>query len=95
MKKIYLALSLLAAFAVSSCSSTMGTPGMITNNPVGKKVGTAKYSVILGIFQSPMNADIGAAKAAQNGKITKIATVDYKVESNMFKTTYSTIVTGE
>jgi hypothetical protein len=86
-------LSVIFAFAlVSSCS--VSAPVLITNNTIGKKTGKAEYSVILG-FIRPMDADIGIAKAAKNGKITKIATVDYQVKSGFFKTTYTTIVTGE
>jgi hypothetical protein len=39
--------------------------------------------------------DASIRSAAENGGITKISTVDQKVESSLFITTYSTVVTGE
>lgn len=77
---------------LSSCSTSMIVPVAVTDNPVGTKKGVAKATAIFGICT---NCDVGAAKAAKNGKITKIATVDFKVKASFFKTTYETIVTGE
>ncbi len=79
-----------AAVLFASCSVSM--PAIVTDN-AGEKMGTAEYSVVLGIFR-PMNVDIGIAKAAKKGNITRVATVDYVVVSGLFKTTYKTIVTG-
>jgi hypothetical protein len=92
MKKIIIA-SILGLI-VTSCS--VSGPLIITDNPGGKdaKKGEASYSVILG-FIRPMNVDVSIKKAAENGKITKVSTVDYKVKGGLFKTTYSTVVTGE
>ena len=79
--------------AMASCSVSGGL--MITDNPGGEsaKTGEASYNIILG-FIVPMNADISIKKAAANGGITKVSTVDSKVTGGFFKTTYSTIVTG-
>ena len=88
----------IAAFAVAltMASCSVSGPILITDNPGGKeaKRGEASYNVILG-FIRPMNADISIKKAAENGKITKISSVDYKVKGGLFKATYSTVVTGE
>lgn len=84
------------ALAVTMASCSVSGPILVTDNPGGKdaKKGEASYNVILG-FIRPMNADISIKKAAENGKITKISTVDYKVKGGLFKATYSTVVTGE
>lgn len=81
----------LATLMLASCSVSM--PAIVTDNS-GQKMGTAEYSVILGIFR-PKNADISIVKAAKKGGITKVATVDLVVVSGMFKATYRTVVTGE
>ena len=81
----------VVAIALQSCS--VAAPVLVTDNPVGSKVGEAKYKVILGF--PPMNADAGIATAAKNGGISKVATVDIKVKSGLFVTTVSTVVTGE
>lgn len=76
--------------AVTSCS--ISGPFLVTDNTNEKK-GEASYTVILGIFR-PKNVDISIKKAASNGDITKISTVDFRVKSKFFKTTYTTVVTG-
>lgn len=76
---------------ITSC--TAFKPGIINENS-SEKVGEASYTVVLGIFR-PMHADISIRKAAENGGITKISTVDFVVEYNPFSKTYKTIVTGE
>ena len=80
---------LLAAF-ITSCS--VSRPILVTDN-AGEKEGVAEFSVVLGIFR-PKDADISIATAAKNGGITRVASVDFKVEAKLFKTTYKTIVTG-
>lgn len=75
---------------LTSCS--VSTPFLTTDNAAEKR-GTASYKVILGI--RPAVADISIKQAAKNGGITKVATVDLKVESKLFSTKYTTIVTGE
>ena len=49
--------------------------------------------VILG-FIGPMDRDISIQKAAKNGGITEVGTVDYSYRIGLFKSTYKTIVTG-
>lgn len=84
------------AIAISMASCSVSGPLVITDNPGGKsaKTGEASYKVILGIFR-PMNADVSIQKAAKNGKITKVSSVDYKIKGGLFTKTYSTVVTGE
>lgn len=92
MKKIIYKISAIA-LVVSMTSCSISGPFLVTDNTYVKK-GEASYSVILG-FIRPMNADISIKKAAENGGITKIATVDTKIQGGLFKTTYYTVVTGE
>lgn len=93
MKKIkYIFAAGVTALLVASCS--LSKPVLVTDNPAGEKKGVAEFSVVLGIFR-PMNADISIKKAAENGDITKVSTVDLRVESKLFKTTYQTVVTGK
>lgn len=80
----------LVTLMLASCSVSL--PAIVTDN-AGEKMGTAEYSVILGIFR-PMTVDIGIAKAAKKGGITRVATVDLVIVSKPFKTTYKTVVTG-
>ena len=87
MKKILL-LGLLAS-ALSSCSVTY--PGVATGN-VSEKEGVSEKKVWLGLALKPI--DVSIEKAAKNGKITKVATVDFQVKKSLFSTTYKTIVTG-
>jgi hypothetical protein len=81
----------LLAVILSSCGATM--PLMLTDNANGGKVGTAEFTTVFGF--GPMHKDLSLAKAAKNGGITKISTVDYYVQGGLFKTTYQIIVTGE
>lgn len=81
----------IVAGILSSCA--ISAPMLATDN-ANQKQGTAEFKVILGIFR-PMKADISIAKAAENGGITKVATVDRVVKGGLFTTTYQTIVTGE
>lgn len=83
----------LVAVATIFTSCSISGPILVTDNESQKK-GVAEFDVILGIFR-PMKADISIAKAAKNGGITEVSTVDYEVESKFFKTTYKTIVTGK
>lgn len=93
MKKLKYILAVgVTALLMASCS--LSKPVLVTDNPAGEEKGIAEYSVILGIFR-PMKADISIKKAAENGGITKVATVDVRVESSFFKTTYKTVVTGQ
>ncbi len=88
MKKIFFAIVIAA---LTSCSVT--GPLMVSNNPIGPKKGEASRRIILGITFG--HTDLGLATAAKNGKITKIATVDYKVKGGLFTKTVTIRVTGE
>ena len=91
MKKIKLLLT-MAVFGATIASCSYSRPILITDNPTDKK-GTAEFDVILGFFR-PMKTDISIKKAAENGGITKVSTVDYTIYSKVFKATYKTTVTG-
>ncbi|MFO8002104.1 MAG: TRL-like family protein [Marinilabilia sp.] len=80
------------AALLSSCTLTL--PVTATSNPVGEKVGTAKATGFFGILF--FDADASIQKAAENGGITKISTVDIK-HTNVLGIVwgYQTIVTGE
>jgi predicted small secreted protein len=101
MKKIFVIAALLAVLVIAGCTTTTTVPVDVSNNPIGSKVGEQSESVtiILGIIPFSYSIDTSAYKAAQNGGISRIATVDYRTETvNMFvlrKYTYTTIVTGE
>tara|TARA_Y200000002_G_scaffold166843_1_gene137648 strand:- start:1552 stop:1851 length:300 start_codon:yes stop_codon:yes gene_type:complete len=92
MKKLknYLLIA-ISIVAFSSCTIT--TPVLVTDNVVGEKTGVAEVKVFLGIF-GPLNKDISIKKAAENGKITEIGSVDYAYRIGLFKSEYKTIVTG-
>jgi len=85
MKKILLFASIVA-FA-TSC--TISYPGIATGNEA-TKTGEVKEKLLFGIG----NANLGAEAAAKQGKITKIATVDYSVKQGLFFVTYKVMVTG-
>jgi ABC-type glycerol-3-phosphate transport system substrate-binding protein len=102
MKKIIFALlSLAVLFAVAACSTTVTAPVEATNNPIGSKVGEQSETVHYGwLPRFNESWDASAYKAAQNGGITRIATVDVQrkeVWRPFYGTdvTYTTIVTGE
>ena len=85
MKKtntFYLLLA-VGAFLLTSCSASIN---MVTNNPVGTKMGIAKIGLFAG-----RNQDMSLEAAAKNGKITKIGTVEIRQGFLSVKT----IVTGE
>jgi hypothetical protein len=91
MKKIKV-LFIMAVLGASIASCTHSRPILVTDNP-SEKTGTSEFSVVLGIFR-PMKGDLSIQTAAKNGGITKVSTVDFVVESKIFKMTYKTIVTG-
>jgi hypothetical protein len=91
MKNIFKTVVIAIGLIVMTGCSISG-PILVTDNPNEKK-GEASYTVILGIFR-PKNVDISIKKAAANGDITKISTVDFRVKSKIFKKTYTTVVTG-
>ncbi|MDR2371442.1 MAG: TRL-like family protein [Treponema sp.] len=80
MKRVFLVLA--AAGLLASCVTSTPdfySPIAVTNNPIGTKVGEAKTS------------EGGILQAAQNGGITKIATVDVRYS----KDGTTVIVSGE
>lgn len=83
--------SLVMGLVLSSCA-TIVEPGMATGNPIGEKTGESSFTTVFGIS---LNYNRGVAEAAENGNIDRIATVDYKVETGLFTTTYTTVVTGK
>ncbi|MDX2174712.1 MAG: TRL domain-containing protein [Bacteroidota bacterium] len=89
MKKIALFITVVVAFATTSCTKVY--PGMVTTATI-VKTGEAKKVVWFGIAK---DVDVSIATAAKNGGITKVATVDYGYKWGLFKTTYFTRVTGE
>ena len=92
MKNI--AKTLIAGFIVVSLTACSAAgPLFVTDNPAGSKTGKSSYRTIFGLALDGGNA--GIAKAAENGKITKISTVDQKVEAGLFITRIVTVVTGE
>jgi hypothetical protein len=92
MRKIILTIvSVALALALTSCSTT--TPFTATSNPVGSKMGKSEITYIL-IF--PINSDAGIYKAAKNGGISKISTIDIKYTSfGWIYQNWDTVVTGE
>lgn len=91
MKKIKNILAVGIVTLLASCS--ISGPLMVTDNEISDKRGEASYTVWLG-FIRPMDADVSIRTAAKNGKIRKVATVDQRVESKLFRVTYTTVVTG-
>lgn len=84
-------IAFLSSCAVSGPSTA--PKALVTKNPIGKRVGIAEMKVYpFGIYFG--DGDLGIRKAAKNGKITKIATVDTEIVSGFFVTTLRTIVTG-
>lgn len=81
-----------AALMLTSCL-TIKSPVAATSNPIGSKTGVAERTIVFGIAIG--TTDLSLKTAAKNGDISKIATVDYVVESKFFTTTYKTVVTGE
>lgn len=75
----------LGLFFLTSCTTSAY---LITDNPVGTKMGIAR----MGLFGK--NKDVSIEAAAKNGKITKIGTVEMKTTFFIFPFT-KTIVTGE
>lgn len=76
---------------LASCSIVL--PVNASGAPIGKKVGTAKANIILGLY---FGQDAGIQTAAKNGGITKVATVDVKRFNLLgFYQSVTTIVTGE
>lgn len=93
MKKIYRILTVLAVVVVASACSVTGYNGL-TDNAIGNKIGKSSYNVWLGVFITN-GGDASIKSAAENGDITKVATVDQTIRMGLFKSTFTTRVTGE
>ena len=90
MKKVLF--GFVAAAFLSSCSLT--TPVGATSNAVGSKVGEAGGTCYF--YQICLGVDAGVAAAARAGGISKISTVDYKVDNLLgVLVTHTCVVTGE
>ena len=83
----------IALLSVVSCSPIITDPLIVTDNPVASKVGEASYRLNFFGLPTDKDANVGVAQAAKNGGITKIATVDTRV--NPKDQSFTTIVTGE
>ncbi|MDR3019366.1 MAG: TRL-like family protein [Treponema sp.] len=83
MKRLLVLGVILMALAFVGCTTVEYYPVAVTNNKIGSKVG--EVDVEKG----------GAYAAAQNGGITKIATVELKVTTTLFSVTKVYVVTGE
>lgn len=92
MRKVFLTIfSVVMALTLVSCSTTV--PFTATSNPVGSKVGKSEITYIW-IIQ--VNNDGSIYKAAKNGGISKISTVDLKYSGCLgIYYNVDTIVTGE
>jgi hypothetical protein len=91
MKKLVLAILALVIFSLAACS-TITTPVAITDNPVGPKTGEATAVYLFGYL--PTQGDKSLSTAAANGGVTKIATVEQRVQWTPIQTKVTTIVTG-
>ena len=95
MKKMMAALAAIALAAIMAGCTTVSPIGA-TGNSLGSKVGEASTTFICRAIPIPLTSDGGIAKAAKNGKITKISTVDQKVYDILGIYTFvTTVVTGE
>ena len=95
MKKIALVLFVvLAAILIASCSTVMPVAG--ATGSVGKKTGEASQAFV---FMLPLKGEGGVAQAAKNGGITKVGTVDVRVNRPASPIipyfVVTTVVTGE
>jgi hypothetical protein len=74
-----------------SCSITI--PRAINENPIGNTTGKATQTTYLGIFN--VGEDASIERAARNGNLKTISTVDYQITNLLgIVTTQSVIVTG-
>lgn len=95
MKKFVLLFALLGSLFLGISCSTTG-PVAATSNELGAKVGTSTAGKLFGLIPIPFDGDYSIAKAARNGGITKISTVDLKEFSYLgVWSGKTTIVTGE
>ena len=92
IKKIKFVLSIcIAVLVMASCSMT--APLAATSNTLGKKVGEANATIVLGLV---FGGDYSVQKAMKNGGITKCSTVDVKTTNILgIVIKKKCIVTGE
>jgi hypothetical protein len=103
MKKIILGTLVLVLIILAGCTS-LTVPVAATANPVGSKVGEATETRYFGgVYVAAGSAgfllfysgDKGLSTAAANGGVSRIATVEQRIDTNPFVTKVTTIVTGE
>jgi len=93
--------SLCLAFGLSSCGAinlgalvSVNSPVGATGNPVGSKVGQASGNTFLEVLS--FGTDVSIRRAAKNGGITRIATVDFLHSDYLgLVQAYTCTVTGE
>jgi hypothetical protein len=92
-KHVLVFLAILVVLVIAGCTTT--EPFDLTNNTVGTKVGESTAKILFGgAFGGTW--DYSIKTAAENGGITKIGSVDLRVNDLLgIVTTYTTIVTGE
>jgi len=93
-KVLTTALVAVSLTLLASCAATL--PVNATSNPVGSKVGEASGTQFAIWFVD--GGDLSISKAAKNGGIKEISTVDFKTDYSLAiigVTRYTTIVTGE
>jgi len=95
MKKSKILIVGLIVLLLAGCTTV--APLAATSNPLGNKVGQASVFYLFSVLPLPLSGDRGIAKAARNGGITHISTVDTKTVVWPFGigTVQTTIVTGE
>jgi hypothetical protein len=91
MKKIVFGVLALAVLLLAGCSS-ITVPYAATDNPVGSKTGEVTTSYLFGVL--PLGGDFTLSGAAANGGVTKISTVEVRVDANPFIVKQTLIVTG-
>lgn len=97
MKKLLICVAVLAVFALASCTTYQPVAG--ATGTVGSKTGEASQTFICG-FPGKVDGG-GIAQAAKNGGITRVGTVDIRIDypaSPVFAGFYhivTTVVTGE
>lgn len=92
MKFRSLLITVAAMLLLGAC--TLNRPVCATSNPVGSKVGIFAQKGIL-FFPPVSNTDAAILKAAANGGITKISTIDHNITYFLFFNESRTIVSGE
>jgi hypothetical protein len=99
MKKIVFGALALAVLLLAGCSS-ITLPYAATDNPVGSKTGEVTESYLFAgsyggyTWGIPLGGEFTLSGAAANGGITKISTVEVRVDANPFILKRTLIVTG-